>query len=177
MNIPLIKVATTKTDLSHMYFWLAYKPFWFSCSLMSDSLWPHILQHTRLPHPLLFSGICSNSRPLSQWCHPTISSFTILFFCPQSFPASGSFPMSQLFASGGQSIGALDSVLMNSHLPWPQNYFYVLHLGDKQLSSIWNWLCGIFLITGVHAYAWMCVHVCVPTHPMCDLCVTWCQKR
>ena len=101
MNIPLIKLATTKRELSHMYFWLAYKPFWFSCSLMSDSLRPHVWQHTRLPYPLLFAIVCSSSCPLSQWCHPTISSFAILFFCPQSFPASGSFPMSQLFASGG----------------------------------------------------------------------------
>ena len=67
---------------------------------MSDSLWSHELQHTRLPYPLLFAVVCSSSCPLSQWCHPTISSFAILFFCPQSFPASGSFPMSQLFASG-----------------------------------------------------------------------------
>ena len=99
--------------------------------------------------------------------HPSVAPFSS---CPQSFPASGSFPMSHFFASGGQSTGALDSVLMNSHLPWPQNYFYFLHLGDKQFSSIWNWLCGIFIITGVHASAWMCVHVCILTHPpMCHM--------
>ena len=71
---------------------------------MSSSLRPHGLQHAGLPYPSPSSGVCSNSCPLSQRCHPTMSSS---FFCPQSFPASGSFPMSQLFASGRQSTGAL----------------------------------------------------------------------
>ena len=84
----------------------------FSCSVMSNSLWPHGLQHTRLPCPSLSPGTCSNSYPLGQWCHPTISPSVIPFsFCLQSFPASGSFLMSQLFASGGQSIGASVSVV------------------------------------------------------------------
>ena len=79
----------------------------FGWQVMSDSLQPHGLQHTRLPCPSLFLRVCSNSYPLSQWCHPTISSSVAHFSsCPQSFPASGSFPMSQLFAWGGQSIGA-----------------------------------------------------------------------
>ena len=74
---------------------------------MSDSLQPHGLQHTRLPCPSLSPGVCSNSCPLSQWCSLTISSSAALFsFCFQSFPASGSFPVSWLFASGGPSIGA-----------------------------------------------------------------------
>ena len=69
------------------------------------SLWSHELQHTRLLCPSLFLWVCSNSCP-SRWCHPTISSSVFPFSsCPQSFPASGSFPMSQLFASGGQSTG------------------------------------------------------------------------
>ena len=69
----------------------------FSCSVVSDALWPHGLQHTRPPCPSLFPRICSNSCPLSQWCHPTILASAACFsFCPQSFPASGSFPMSQL---------------------------------------------------------------------------------
>ena len=72
---------------------------------MSDSLWPHGL-HTRLPCPSLSPGVCSNSCPFSRWCHPTISSSAVPFSsCPQSFPASGSFPMIQFFA-WGQSIGA-----------------------------------------------------------------------
>ena len=72
----------------------------FSCSVVSDSLWPH-------PRPSLSPGVCSNSHPLSRWCHPTISSSVVPFSsCPQSFPASGSFPVSRLLSSGGQSIGA-----------------------------------------------------------------------
>jgi len=72
----------------------------FSCSVISDSLWPYGLQDTRLPCPSLSPGACSNSCPFSWWCHPTISSSVIPFSsCPQSFPASGFFPMSLLFAS------------------------------------------------------------------------------
>ena len=79
----------------------------FSHSVLSDSLQPHGLQHPRLPCPLPTPRAYSNSCPLRRWCHPTISSSVIPFSsCPQSFPASGSFQMSQLFASGGQSIGA-----------------------------------------------------------------------
>ena len=88
----------------------------FSCSVVSYPLWPHGLQHTRLPCSLPSPRTCSNSCPLSRWCHPTISSSVISFSsCLLSFPASGSFPMSWLFASGGQSIGASASV---SVLQW-----------------------------------------------------------
>ena len=90
----------------------------FSLSVMSDSLQPHELQHPRPPCPLPTLGVHPNPCPLSQWCHPTISSSVVPFSsCPQSFPASGSFQMSQLFASGGQSIGVSTStsvVSMNS---------------------------------------------------------------
>ena len=73
---------------------------------MSDSLWPHRLQHARLPCPSPTPGAYSNWCLVSQWCHPTISSSIVPFSSRlQSFPASGSFPMSQFFASGGQSIG------------------------------------------------------------------------
>ena len=76
----------------------------FSYSVMSDSLWPHGLHHARLPCPSPTPRACSNS---CQCCHPTISSSVVPFSsCPQSFPASGSFPVSQLFTSGGQSSGA-----------------------------------------------------------------------
>ena len=79
----------------------------FNHSAVSNSLQPHGLQHARPPCPLRSPSICSNSCPLSQWCHPTISSSVIPFSSGlQSFPASGSFPMSWLFTSGGQSIGA-----------------------------------------------------------------------
>ena len=94
----------------------------FSCSIVSDFLWPHEMQHTRLPCPSLSPGICSNSCPLSQWCHPTISSSGTptppFSSCPQSFPALGSFPMSQLFTSGGQCIGASASVLPMNIQDW-----------------------------------------------------------
>ena len=81
--------------------------FLFSCLVMSDSLWPHGLQYARLPCPSLSSRLCSNSCPLSEWCHLTISSSVAPFLsCPQSFPASGSFPMNWLFTSGGRSTGA-----------------------------------------------------------------------
>ena len=83
----------------------------FSHSVVSNSLWLHALQHARLPCPSPSPRACWNSCPLSRWCHPTISSFITLFsFCLHSFPASGSFPMSWLFASGAQSIGASASV-------------------------------------------------------------------
>ena len=78
----------------------------FSHSVVSDSLQPHRQQHARLPCPSPTPGVCSNSCPSCRWCHPTISSSVVPFSsCLQSFPASGSFPVSQLFASGGQSIG------------------------------------------------------------------------
>ena len=88
---------------------------------MSDSLWPHGLQHTRLPCPSLSPGVCSNSYPLRQWCYLTISSSAArLFFGLQSFPASGSFLTNWLFASGGQRIGpsAAASVLPMNIQGW-----------------------------------------------------------
>ena len=78
----------------------------FRSQIIFNSSWPHGLQHARLLCPSLSPGICSNSCPLSQWCHPTILSSFTLFFSLQSFPASGSFPMSQFFSTGSQSIGA-----------------------------------------------------------------------
>ena len=93
----------------------------FSRSVMSDSLWPHGLQHNSLPCFSPSPRACSNSFPSSLWCHPTISSFVVPFSsCLQSLPASGSFPMSQLFASGGQSIGvsASASVLPMNIQDW-----------------------------------------------------------
>ena len=81
--------------------------FQFSCSVVSNSLWPHGLQHARLPCPSPTPRACSNSCPSSQWCHPTVSSSVVPFSsCLQSFPASESFPVSQFFTSDGQGIGA-----------------------------------------------------------------------
>ena len=78
----------------------------FSCSVVSDSLWPYEWQHARPPCPSPTPRVHTDSRPSSQWCHPAISSSVVPFSsCPQSFPASESFPMSQLFAWGGQSTG------------------------------------------------------------------------
>ena len=92
-----------------------------SCSVVSGFLRPHGLQHARLPCPSSTPGACSNSGPLSQWCHPTISSSVVPFSsCPHSFPASGSFQMSQFFPSDGQSIrvSASASVLPMSIQDW-----------------------------------------------------------
>ena len=83
----------------------------FSHSVTSDSLRPHGRQHSRPPCPSPTPRVYSNSCPSSQWCHPTISSSVIHFSCLQSFPESGSFPKSQLFASGGPSIGASSSAM------------------------------------------------------------------
>ena len=109
---------------------------------MSDSLWPHRLQHARLPCPSSFPGACSNSCPLSQWCHPTISSSVVPFSSRlQSFPASGSFPMSQLFTSGGQSIGAsaLASVLPMNIQDWfPLGLTGWISLQLKGLSRVFS---------------------------------------
>ena len=98
-------------DLLYIYIhtWYFQVLIQFICSVMSDSLWPHGLQHARLPCPSPTPGACSNSRPSTLWCHPTISSSVISSFCLQSFSASGSFSMSQFFTSGGQSIGVLPS--------------------------------------------------------------------
>ena len=93
----------------------------FSHSVVSDSLRLHGLQHSRLPCPSPTPGACSNSYPLSQWCNPAISSSVVPFFsCLQSFPASGSFPISQFLTSGGQSIevSASASVLPMNIRDW-----------------------------------------------------------
>ena len=93
----------------------------FRHSVMSDSLWPHELQHTRPPCPSPTPRVYLNSCPLSSWCSPTISSSVVPFSsCLQSFPASGSFPMSQFFKSGGQNIGvsASPSVLPMNIQDW-----------------------------------------------------------
>ena len=93
----------------------------FSHSVVSNSLWPHEPQHTRPPCPSPTPRVHPNSCPSSQWCHPTMSSSVVPFSsCPQPFPASGSFPLSQFFTSGGQSIGisASTSVLPMNTQDW-----------------------------------------------------------
>ena len=107
---------------------------------MSNSLWPHGLQHARLPCPSPIPGVDSNSCPLSWWCHPTISSSVITFSSRlQSFPASGSFPMSQFFTSGGQSIGVSASasvLLMNTQDWFPLGWTSWISLQSKGLSRV-----------------------------------------
>ena len=113
----------------------------FSLSVMSDSLQPHGLQHTRLSCPSLTPRACSNSCPLIQWCHPTISSSVIPFSRLQSFPASGSFPISQFFTSGGQSIGASASasVLPKNIQDWfPLGWTGWISLQSKGLSRVFS---------------------------------------
>ena len=114
----------------------------FSCSVMSDSLPPHGLQYPRHTCPSPTPRAYSNSCPLSQWCHLTISSSVIRFtLCFQSFPASGSFLMSQLFASGGQSSGvsASASVLpMNIEDWFPLGWTGWISLESKGLSGVFS---------------------------------------
>ena len=112
----------------------------FSCSVMSDSLRPHGLQHTRPPCPSPIPGVYLNSCPLNQWCHPTISSSVVPFSSwLQSFPASGSFPMSQFFASGGQSIGVSVSVLPVNIQDWfPLGLTGWISLQSKGLSRVFS---------------------------------------
>ena len=115
----------------------------FSCSVMYDSLWPHEPQHARPPCPSPTPGVHPNPCPSSQWCHPTISSSVIPFSsCPQSFPSSGSFQMSQLFASGGQSVGvsASASVLPVNTQDWsPLGWTgWISWLQSKGLSRVFN---------------------------------------
>ena len=114
----------------------------FSRSVGSDSLWPHGLQHVRLPCLSPIPRAYLNSCPLSRWCHPTISCSVILFSsCLQSSPASGSFPMSQFFASGGQSIGvsASASVLPINIQDWfPLGWTGWISLQSKGLSRVFS---------------------------------------
>ena len=114
----------------------------FSLSVVSDSLQPHELQHSRPPCPSPTPRVHSNSCPWSRWCHPAISSSDVPFSsCSQSLPASGSFPMSQLFAWGGQSIGvsASASVLTMNTQEWsPLEWTGWISLQSKGLSRVFS---------------------------------------
>ena len=124
---------------NHHNLWLSVQ---FSCSVVSYSLQPHGLQLAGLPCPSPSPGIGSNSCPLSQWCHLTISSSVALFSSgPQSFPAAGSFPVSWLFASGGQSIGvsASASVLpMNIQGWFPLGLTGLISLQSKGFPRVFS---------------------------------------
>ena len=123
-----------------MYYAVYMNSVQFSHSVVSKSLWPHGLQHTRPPCPSPTPRVYSSSCPLSQWCHPAISSSVVPFsFCLQSFPASESFQMSQLFTSGGQSIGVSDSASvlpMNIQDWFPLGWTAWISLRSKGLSSL-----------------------------------------
>ena len=125
----------------------------FSRSVMSDSLWPHGLQHIRPPYPSASPRFGLNSGPLSPWCHPIPSSSVAHFSsCPHSSPASGPFPMSQLFASGGQTVGA--SALVISHPTNIQGWFPLGLTGLISLLS--KGLSRVFSSTTVlkHQFFW-----------------------
>ena len=111
-----------------------------SYSVVPSSLWPHELQHARLPYPSPFPRVCSKSYPLSRWPHWTIS-FSVLPFssCLQSFPASGSFPMSWLFTSGSQNIGTSASVLLVSIQGWfPLRVTSLISFLSKEFSRVFS---------------------------------------
>ena len=114
----------------------------FSHSVVSDCLWPHDPQHVRLPYPSPTPGVHPNPCPSSRWCHPTISSSVVPFSsCPQSFPASGSFQMGQLFASDGQSIAvsASTSVLPMNTQDWsPLGWTGWISWQSKGLSRVFS---------------------------------------
>ena len=137
----------------------------FSRSVVSDSLWPHGLQHARLPCPSPSPQVCSDSCPLSRWCHPTISSFVVPFSsCLQSFPASGSFQMSQLFVSGGQSIGvsASTSVLPMNIQDWfPLGWTGWISLQSKGLSRVFsNTTVQMHQFFSTQPSLWSSCHIC-----------------
>ena len=123
-------------------FFASFSLVQFSCSVVSDSSRPHESQHARLPCPSPTPRVYPNPCPSSQWCHPAISSSIVPFSsCPQSLPASGSFPMSQHFAWGGQSTGvsALASVLpMNTHDWSPVGWTGWTSLQSKGISRVFS---------------------------------------
>ena len=139
----------------------------FSCSVMCDSLGSRGLQHARLPCLSPSPRVCSNSYPLSQWCHPTISSSVVPFSCLQSFPASGSFAMSWLFPSSGWNIGASasTSVLPMNIRDWfPLGLTGLIFLQSKGLSSVFSnttvqkhhfFRAQPFLWSNCHIHTWV----------------------
>ena len=119
----------------------AFSSVQFNHAVVSDSLRPHKSQHTRPPCPSPTPGVHSDSRPLSQWCHPAVSSSVPFSSCPQSLPASESFPISQLFTWGGQSTGvsALASFLPKKSQGWPPSEWTGwISLQSKGLSRVFS---------------------------------------
>ena len=134
---------TAKSFLLHYFYGCSvqFSSVQFSHSVMSNSLWPHELQHTRPPCPSPTPRVHSDSRASSQWRHPAISSSVGPFSCPQSLPESESFPMSQLFAWGGPSTGvsALASFLPKKSQGWsPSEWTGWISLRSKGLSRVFS---------------------------------------
>ena len=143
INCTLSLISHILLDAKAGYFYfLQFSSVQFSCSVVSDSLRPHESQHSRPPCPSPTPGVHPDSHPSSQWCHPAISSSVIpLSSCPQSLPASESFPISQLFASGCQSIGvsALASFLpKESQDRSPSEWSGWIFLHSKGLSRVFS---------------------------------------
>ena len=142
----MVKPCTTVNELSNFAKpWshdILVSSVQFSRSVVSNFMWPHGLQHAKLPYPSPTPRACSNSYPSSRWCHSTISSSVIPFSSHlQSFPTSGSFPMSQFFASGGQRIGvsASTSVLPMNIQDWfPLGWTGWISLQSKGLSRVFS---------------------------------------
>ena len=136
------KTDRTSRNRNKMNKLLQFRSVQFSHSVISNSWWPHEMQHTRPPCPSPTPEVYTNSCPLSRWCHPTVSSSVFPFSsCLQSFPASGSFQMSQVFASGGQSIGvwASTSVLPMNTQDWcPLGWAGWISLQSKGLSRVFS---------------------------------------
>ena len=152
--------------------YIVYGPYFdhqsvqFSCSVLSEYLWAHGLQHNRLPCPSPTPRPCSNSCPWSRWCHPSISYYVVpSSSCLQSFTASGAFPMSQFFTSGGHNTGASASASvfpMNIQDWFPLGWMGWTSLQSKELSSLLQhhsskvsllWCSDFFTVQ--HSYAYM----------------------
>ena len=144
LNFVVCKMELTQLTTAITQNWLrrtnCHSSVQFSCSVMSDSFQPHGLQHTRPPCPSPTPIVYPNSCPLSWWCHPTIPSSVVPFSSNlQSFPASGSFPMSQFFTSGGQSIGISTSLLPMNTQDWsPLGWTGWISLQSKGLSKVFS---------------------------------------
>ena len=142
----------------------------FSHSLVFDSLWSHRLQHSRPPYPSPALGVYSNSCPLSWWCHPTISSSVALFSsCPQSFPASGSIPISQFFASGGQSIVFLEFSCSFNDSKAVGNLISGSSVFSKYSLNIWKFMLHILLKPDLENFE----HYFASIWDECNCAVVW----
>ena len=151
----------------------------FSHSVVSDSLRPHESQHARPPCPSPTPGVHSNSRPSSQWCHPTISSSVVPFSsCPQSLPASESFPISQLFDWGGQSTGvsALASFLPKKSQGWSLlGWTGWISLQSKELSRVFSNTKAQSINSLALSFLYRChyVHLIMPLSCLlCNYCIS-----